>query len=68
VKKALYTLFILYFVYLSIHIALVGYILLYAVTDQAIILLVPDSCWAMARNGNIISAFFTEKRVGSKTD
>jgi hypothetical protein len=37
--------------------------LLYTVTDQDIAFLVPDSCWAMVRNGNSISADFTEDTI-----
>jgi hypothetical protein len=34
--------------------------LLYAVTDQNIAFLVPDSCWAIERNGSSISANVTD--------
>ena len=42
--------FILHWFYLSRQIALIGYILLYAVTDQAY--LVPDSFRETVRNGD----------------
>ena len=37
--------------------------LLYLVTDQQIIFLVPDSCWVTVRNGNSISADFSEDTI-----
>jgi hypothetical protein len=37
--------------------------LLSTVTDQDIIVLIPDSCWAMIRNGNSTRADFTEDTV-----
>jgi hypothetical protein len=42
--------FILHWFYLRSEIALTGYIF-----DQNIAFLVPDSCWAIERNGNSIS-------------
>jgi len=37
--------------------------LLYTVTEQDIVFLVPDSCRAMVRNGNSITADFTEDTI-----
>ena len=37
--------------------------LLYTVTDQDIAILVPDSCLSTVRNGNSISADFTENTI-----
>ena len=55
--------FILHLFYLRNQIALTGYFLLYAATDQDIAFLVPDSCRTTIRNGKSIDADFSENII-----
>lgn len=45
------------------NISMTGYILLYTDIDQDLVFLVHDLCWTMIRNGNSISADFTEDAI-----